>query len=66
MDFERKEELRERNRSRATSCSRCGHAIRKVDGRELDPSSHFAGVIYRVCNWCVHEPMRSRRKKPSL
>lgn len=64
---ERKEALRARNRARAYDCSRCGHAVRIVDGAQLNPSTHFAGVMYRVCNGCGHEEaQRTRRKKGSL
>jgi hypothetical protein len=66
-DVERLDALRERNRVRATGCSRCGHVVRIVDGAELDPASHFAGIKYRVCGGCGHDAaQRQRRTKSSL
>lgn len=61
MNTEQRDELRERNKRRARSCTRCGGMIRKVSGAELNPVDHFAGLVYRVCNSCGHDEPITRR-----
>ena len=65
---EEREEQRKRMQGRGFKCARCGSYGTTVhDGAELDQSSHFAGIKYRVCGGCGHESViKSRAKKSEL
>jgi len=63
MDDEQRDALRERNRRRAYSCSRCGASIEEIDGSQLSKDAHFPGVVYRVCRACGHEDVKHIRRK---
>lgn len=55
MNTEHREAIGEANRRRG-GCQRCGNQhVRKVDGSQLDPETHWAGILYKVCNACGHE-----------
>ena len=64
-DAER-EEQRKRMQGRGFKCTRCGSYGTTVhDGAELDPSSHFAGIKYRVCGGCGNERVVKSPRKES-
>jgi len=68
MSDEARDRQRIRNQERPVKCVRCaGMSTRTVDGATLEPSSHFAGVLYKVCGGCGHEQIvRQRRRRRGL
>lgn len=65
MDFETRKKISEANRGRQLKCARCGSTATTIrPGSELEPSSHFPDLTYKVCNACGHEVVtRARRKR---
>ena len=62
MNTEQRDALRAAARHRR-NCARCGSAsIEHVDGRYLDPTSHFDSIVYKVCRTCGNEAIARRRK----
>lgn len=60
MNGDQKDALREHNRRRG-NCAKCGGQTVLVDGAELDRTTHFAGIKYKVCNACGYEvPTRAK------
>jgi len=68
MSDEARDRLRLRNQERPFTCTRCaGTNTRTVDGATLNPSDHFAGIMYKVCGGCGYEQiLRTRRRRGSL
>jgi len=59
MDSEQRDAIRASNQRRAIACRKCGSLnTEDCDGSTLDQSSHFAGVIYRVCHACGDESVK--------
>ena len=54
MNTEQRDELRERNRRRASACPKCGsQAIRELTAKEIDTRDDtLPGLKYRTCGAC--------------
>lgn len=62
-DAREAEEKAWRRKNAHRRCPKCGaYTLERISGEKLDPTTHFAGIVYAICNGCGYDmPVRSRR-----